>query len=283
MRVRAIKDLSQLSHPDFFRTVGLGLHKVIQNASRLFNSARALGERGEYQAFTVLRNLAEEEASKFLILLDAVRCPRNPPERFCNQLGRFNDHLPKGLYSCAYKARNTTPAKLQEYLDTFREQSYLDGPNGIDWIFRNEIHQQREQVLYVDYISTGDDHTWLDPGDGFQDEPVEVLFQIEPPCLKIARALFDVGISEPDALKVVADMWCSATIRPDIPRLELRSMNQQTLEELKSKRLLREPSDQIYGEIINYWQYPLYDLNLKEIPVKISSLRERQDNWNPDY
>ena len=243
MRVRAIKDLSQLSRPDFFRTVGLGLDKIIQNASRLFNSARGLGNRGEYQAFTVIRNLAEEEASKFLILLDAVRCPRNPPERFCNQLGRFNDHLSKGLYSCAYKARPPTPAKLQEYLDNFREQYYLDGPNEVEWIFRNEILQEREQALYVDYISTDDGHAWLDPADDFRVEPVEILFQIEPPCLKIARALFDVGISETDALTAVAEIWSSVSLRPDMPWLELRSMNHQTLEKLKTKRLLRGQSE----------------------------------------
>jgi AbiV family abortive infection protein len=284
VRVHAIKDLSQLSGGELFRVVGLGLQKVFQNANRLFDTAQRLGSSKEYQGFTVLRNLAEEEAAKFLILLDAIRCPRTPLKRFSEHLDRFNDHFAKGLYSRAYKSRPDTPADLQQHLDAFREEYYLDGPNGgVDWIFRNEIRQGREQALYVDYISTDDGHAWLDPGDDFQDEPVEVLFQIEPPCLKIARSLSGAGISETDALKVVTDIWPPASIRSNMTRHELLSMNKETLKTLESRKLLREQSDQLLSEIINDWQYPLYDLNLKPIRVGINSLRERQDKWNPDY
>ena len=284
MRPRAIKDLSQLPDPDFFASVAEGMSLVVQNAGRLYASAATLNESKHFHGSSVLKYQAEEEASKFLILLDAVRCPRNPSDRFCGQLGRFNNHLAKGLYARAYGARPETLERLQIYLDTFREELYLDGPNGIDWIFRNEICQGREGELYVDYMSTDEGHFWHDPGIAYKVESAEVLqWIIEPKALQVARSLFDIGIAQKDALILVADIWRSVSIKPETPSHEIRELNQQTLKKLDSTGILRKQPAHIYGSIIDDWQFPLYDLDLKLIPVDINTLRERQDSWNPDY
>jgi hypothetical protein len=49
--------------------------------------------------------------------------------------------------------RPGTLAELQEYVDNHREEFYLDGPNDVDWIFRNEVLEGREGALYVDYVA----------------------------------------------------------------------------------------------------------------------------------
>lgn len=96
MRARAIKDLSQLSDTAFFLEAAEGLEHIISNARRLYDSAVVLAEAKHGHGYRVLMSLSEEEASKFLILVDAMRCPRQPADRFSNQLARFNDHLAKG-------------------------------------------------------------------------------------------------------------------------------------------------------------------------------------------
>ena len=146
MRPRATKDLAQLTDSAFLAEVAEGLGLIIANARRLYASATVLAEAKRFHGARVLQALSEEEASKHLILLDAVRCPRQPSDRFASQLGRFNDHLAKGLYARACLLRPGTLGQLQEYLDHYRVDFYLDGPNDVDWIFRNEVIHHREEV-----------------------------------------------------------------------------------------------------------------------------------------
>jgi hypothetical protein len=88
--------------------------------------------------------IAEEEAGKFLILLDAVRCGRKRQKVFAEQLERSHDRLAKGLYVATVSIRPAISAELLSYLEGLRVQLYLDGPNDVDWIFRNEVLSGRE-------------------------------------------------------------------------------------------------------------------------------------------
>ena len=78
MHTKAIKDLAQKSDDDFFREVATGLDYIAQNAVGLENEARFLWENRRARGCRVARAVAVEEAAKFLILVDAVRCPRSP-------------------------------------------------------------------------------------------------------------------------------------------------------------------------------------------------------------
>ena len=125
MRARAIRDLAQLSDDDFFREVA-GLVLVFQNATHLEDDARLLAEKGRHHGRHVLVTISAEEAAKYLILLDAVVCPRQPAKRFADQLGRFNDHLAKGLYAEACSKRPATFGQLQSYLAHDRVEYYSE-------------------------------------------------------------------------------------------------------------------------------------------------------------
>jgi hypothetical protein len=52
---------------------------------------------------------------------------------------------------------------LVRYVDLLRRNYYLDGPNDVDWLFRNEIMAEREERLYVDYVETDDGDMWISP------------------------------------------------------------------------------------------------------------------------
>ncbi len=175
MRVRAIKDLNQLSQNDFLREVARGLRLILQNANCLIDDAKLLLERdSNNNGVWILRGIAEEEAAKFLILIDAVRCPKKH-ERFEKHLQDFNEHVAKGIYAEYYNMRPATFGEIIRYVEFYRAEYYLDGPQGIEWIFRNSISQEREEMMYVDYIEDDEGHRWQKP------DPISVEGQRKSP------------------------------------------------------------------------------------------------------
>lgn len=57
--------------------------------------------------------------------------------------------------------------EAKRHVDRERRTLYLDGPNDIDWIFRNDITQRREEAMYLDYVAYRDhfhdEHVWYSP------------------------------------------------------------------------------------------------------------------------
>ena len=71
---RAIKDLCQLPDNGLFEEVANGIGHVVEVVGRLDAAAHTLSEAKHHHASRILGNLAEEEAAKALLLVDAVRC-----------------------------------------------------------------------------------------------------------------------------------------------------------------------------------------------------------------
>ena len=282
MRVRAIKDLCQLTDGDFFSEVAAGLSYILKNVQRLEADSQFLAERKRPRGFKILRAIAEEEAAKFLILIDAVRCPRKPEERFVRQLNKFNNHLAKGIYSQSCYWRPSSLDKLKEIINSERCDLYLDGPNGVDWIFRNDIEHRRQAMLYVDYIETEDGHSWLYPPESEEDTPI-ILQGLTPQPVQLAEALYNLGVATTEALSVVANTWRQVIINDQLSWKDLRQLNQQTLIELQSKGFLCKQPAETSVMVIDRWQFPLYDVDLDVIHVDKSALRERQESYWLDY
>jgi AbiV family abortive infection protein len=268
MKAKAIRDLAKLDDTALFQVVAEGMEYIIQNAQRLYGDAERLSIVERYHGSRVLRNIAEEEAAKILILIDAIRCPRRPGDRWSRHLDRFNHHLAKGLYAKSAYLKPATPAQLQSYLDNEREDFYLDGPNDVDWIFRNNVMQRREETLYVDYIETEEGHSWLHPG---RFEKVIGLMGHKPAALDMAEALDLCGALTAAGLETIALLWRPQSIAMDMKWLILRDLNLATV----------EPST--LAKIADRWQFPLYDLDLSLIKVDRAELRNRQESWAPDY
>ncbi len=94
---RAIKELCRLPDSELFEEVATGIGHVVEVVGRLDAAALTLSEANHHHASRILGNLAEEEAAKALLLVDAVRCPRqNNPKAMSRTIGSFYDHLAKG-------------------------------------------------------------------------------------------------------------------------------------------------------------------------------------------
>lgn len=275
MRTKAICDLAQRSDPDLFQEVAVGLDLVAQNALALEDAARRLREERHARGHVVVRGPAVEEAAKFLILLDAIRCPRTPSAAFGRQLGRFVNHLAKGIYAESCNWEPATFADFEQWTERERRDFHLDGPNDVDWIFPNRITSGRENAFYVDYVETDEGHQWTEP----REHEVVLEFPYAPPrVLSLVRDLYALGFADARALEVVAHTWRPVTMNPTFHRRELRNLNQQTLVALQERGLLRDTPGAA-AEVIDRWLFPLYSVDLASIPVDKDFLRELQNEW----
>jgi hypothetical protein len=256
---RAIRALTDFADADFFAQMSQGLELVLRSACRLAEDADTLGQLGRGQGSRVLRLIAEEEAAKFLILLDAVRCPRQTLGR---QLDHFYNHLAKGIYAACCSCRAGSLGELRSYIDEERLDFYLSGPENSDAISGSRILVEREMAIYVDHVTTENGPCWLRPFDG-----QDFLEQFDPPALRLARALHAVGCTTPQALEVIAAIWRPVNISGDFTLMELRERNQRTLEAMGQRGLLREQPEETYRLIIEEWPFPLHSTDLAKTKV----------------
>jgi AbiV family abortive infection protein len=266
MRAKAIVDLCQLSDPDLFGTVSAGLRVVLANALNLHRQAVFAGRAGHEQGGVILGGFAQEEAAKFHVLMDAIRCPRG--EVFANHLRKhFYDHLARGIYAEQYDHYPANFGEVRSHVDDARVALYLDGPEGFDWIFRNQIVERREQQIYVDYVQADEERHWVRPNRFLCFAP-----HFPPTILSIARALASAGITAAPALAVVANLWRPFQICDGTSWGELHKMNTAVLTALQDHGLLRQGADT--NLIRERWAFPLFGLDLTEDrSVTISDLR----------
>lgn len=150
----------------------------------------------------------------------------------------------------------------------------------MDWIFRNEILQRREEALYVDYVETDEGHVWLGPARyHLDDRPVPIGLVL--PNLLVSQALASAGVSSSDGLAVLADVWRATPVSLNLHWAEISEVNRTTLDELEKKGVLRGSPQEIYDRIIDHWQFTMYDLDLSMVEVKKETLRKLQQDWNP--
>ena len=273
MRARAIRDLVRLSDKALFEEVSAGLDLVFKNASRLDEDAKALWDEGRSQGSEILTAIGAEEAAKFLILIDAIRCPS---DRLSSQLNRFYDHLAKGIYAECCEWRAGSLGQLDSYDREELAEFYLDGPNDVDWIFPNRIKREREQQLYVDYAATDDGHYWTEPRGN-------ELFSLRsnPRVLVLVGAMHAAGFATSKALETIAEIWRPVRMHDDFPWHKLRDLNTETVDAISSLTGSPVPAED-YEQVIDLWPFPLNTLGLSIISVDKEDLRNIQRAWSPD-
>lgn len=272
MRVKAIQDLELLDDGALFRELSAGLSHISANADAIYRGAEILGEKGNSRGSEILSVLSEEEASKFLILIDAARCPR---DRLRAHLRRYYDHLAKGLYAAACYWAPETLGDLVSYVDSERQRYYLDGPNEVDWIFWNQILFNREQTIYVDYSETDQGHAWLAPSDAG-------LSPFPSMALGLVQAMNRAGFGTPRGLQIISLKWRGLHLDPHDHFQDLRERNWDTLKACDHEGLVSEIEDKHVRAILDHWPFPLHsvDLSLSGVDNR-PDLRNVQKAWHP--
>jgi hypothetical protein len=255
---RALTELGQRSDEHFFAAVATGLRAVTANALGLWRDFAVMHHHGRRQGAEILRAFVEEEAAKFFILLDAVRCPRASP-LFGRQLRYFYGHLAKGIYARHYQYSPADFAEVQRYVASHRAEYYLDGPEGFEWIFRNEILERRETHIYVNYVRTDDGPAWISPRRTIIAEP----WAVQPQTLALARTMCRLGFAAPASVAAVAAVWRPFLLDRTTTWGAIYQQNIQTLNDLKSRGLIPREHPQDVDFILDCWNFPLYPLDLQ--------------------
>lgn len=278
---KAIQDLAQLQEAALFAEISRGAGLCVKNAKRISSDSLLLAKEKRTRGEKILRLAAEEEASKVLILLDAIRCPRTKrSHEFGRQLRYFNEHLAKGIYAQYCGLCPASFGEVRRWVDSERKQYRLDGPNGVDWIFYNDILRRREETIYVDYAEEDGQTWWNDPG---QLEEIGNPFQIsEPPVLKLMNALNDAGCLATPTLTIIARTWQSVSLDDNCSWEVVRDLNLAILDAMRQQGLLKTQSEEIRIIIASNWLFPLYPLDLGKESVKSKELDAVRNLWGPE-
>jgi hypothetical protein len=273
--------LAGVSDDKLIHEVERGLTLIFEHVSQLQTSIETLCAEKEPRGVAAVRTIADDEAAKYLILLDAIRCPRKAQRQRAEQLRRCNDHLSKGIYASIAGMFPADLAEIRRIVKGLRQSYYLDGPTDNDWIFRNEIEEQRERTLYVDYVRTDEGGAWEAPD--VHDDNI-FLYGDPSGVVQIVRALTHAGIATVDGLRVVAEVWRDFVPEADTRWQEVASRNRLTLERLQERHLVRDAFTERDAQvIIDEWTFPLHHEDLKMVKVELDELRKRQEEWVPDY
>lgn len=280
---RAHDAFAKFPNERLFQVLSEGIPLISANAAGYDAAARQLHQQGDHHASEVLRGIAAEEAAKALILMDLVRCPRGVPERV-KQAKRFGGHLAKRIYAeMSSYFRIWSFGELERAVELDCRPYYLDGPNQVDWIFRNAILEKREEVLYVDFIQglteETDTYEWRVPPDS---RARWRLFGSDvyrtSDCVQLVQDLLTVGACSAEGLAVLADLWRDYRPEPDSTRKQLREWIRQTLDRLADLGLSggNAPAAE---RIVRHWQFPMWSIPMREFHRQsgdLSQLREQR-------
>ncbi len=283
MRVRSIRLLAGVPEEQFIALTAVGLDLIAEHVAELELAASTLVSSCRWRGSEAIRVVSEEEAAKFLILLDAVRCDRRWQARKSDQLERFNKHLVKGIYAKTSDIRPASYGEVLSYIDHLRRSHYLDGPNDVDWIFRNDIEAAREARLYIDYVDTDEGPRWQSPQ---ANDEVASMFGSVPgtsSVVELVAAMKRAGFADPSGLQLVAKIWRGFDPQPATHWTEVAQLNNQTLLELAEAGLTAPDFSNADARcVVNTWSFPLHGADLSAIKINPDALREQQRNWSPE-
>jgi AbiV family abortive infection protein len=277
-KARQFGKLAELPDGRLFAELQTGLHLVAQNATRLADAAIVLSDQGRTRPARILASHATDEAGKFLLLMDAARCPRNHLQR---HLRCATQHLARLLYAETAMLKPATFKELVGYINNNRASHYLDGPEGIEWVYRNSMLYFREQDLYVDYVER-EDHScaWQDPE--YFDQltgNTDALSQPHLLAVELVTSLVEAGLCREASLALLASRWRTFLPGDETTISELWRLISETKRDLETHGLAHGDAD-LWTLIVDRWTFPLWaaDLSLRE--VKLSELTEEQERYS---
>ncbi len=277
----AIKDLLQLPDDRLFEEVAEGIRLIIEHAESLESTAVRLRAIDEHRAAAIISALAKEESAKVLILVDLVRCPRHNQDRRSKTAGAFGNHLAKEIYADSCDWRPVDFAEVSRIVHRERQPYYLDGPNDVGWILPNSAKARRENRMYVDYVQDitieHGEYGWVSP---LPDNLHREYGAGTPPCLVVAHALHRVGVTTPEGLAIVADLWRGFEPQPQTTGQELRERNYDSLVRVSEARPNRDVDSEDARTVCHHWPFPLWPLDLyglEPTSADLADLRLQRD------
>ena len=281
MKERQLRRLAELSLADRITAVSEGLELIARNVRAQSGEIENIHEIAP-RASLLLKTLAEEEAAKAFLLVDYLRPPLGTSaEAVAAHLGRVYDHMTRGVYAFYYSTRPASFGEVKEIVEGERVSLYLDGPEGFEWIFRNQIMQRREELMYVDWIEVEGEMRWQSP-----DYRVRLEEGMPAPRSMIIRMLLAMegnGLLKAGPLSRLRDVWSTKELSSDTHWVECSQANREFLNAVAAEGL--EISEQHRAMVESSLLFPLTGLDTSTLRIDRRTLEEERDeavrNWHP--
>jgi AbiV family abortive infection protein len=276
---RGLKPLAQLSVGRRLEAVAEGLSLIVENVRSLRDDIAYLYEAKRLRAAEVMTGLADEEAAKVLILLDLVRAGAADSQILKQQTTRFYEHLARCIYAEMAHMAPASFGEIERLVNLERRSHYLDGPDDVDWLFRNQLITEREQRLYVDYVVDEDGPRWVSPK-RFDDLGFGPL--TEAPNLVIA--LEQTGCTSLAGLRICAEEWEGVHIDSDTHWQVVATINRRILGRLADQDpAFADASGESKRRVVDHWTFPLTSLDLRMEAVATADLVEQRARTTEEY
>ena len=268
---RQLYKICNMKYEAAFELLSQGLSILFESAQDCFDSANLLKNKPRSRA--VLMGQAGEEATKILMLLDAIRCPKKRLSKEARKIcASFYNHVSRLAYDEVLSLRPLSMKDLRDYIKPNLESHYLDGNHG-EYIYPNMRIHNRESALYGDVIIVDDRApTWTSPLD-----PKLYRYSRTPDSLMLCQSLNQFGLLSESGAKIIADVWGKYDFTDALGHKESDACIQETLERAKKQKLpLPTASDDDVRTLYRFWQFPMYDLDLRPVNRSLEDLREEQ-------
>ena len=220
--------------------------------------------------------MGQEEAGKFLVLIDSCRSPSSDASTIACQFDRARNHLAKLIYAQIADYSIASQEELLGAVERHRQALHLDGPNDFDWIFQNELIAEREGALYVDLVESEGELLWSAPSDSLGPQPVSG-------SVRLVLALLQTGLVSVDGLRILQDAWKGFDANARTKYSEWAQRTTAALDAYAASHPVGAGWEAAAGWVIELWPMPMVELDLSEVKVPIKDLAEQRqtqyDAW----
>lgn len=270
MEPRALRHISQIPSADRLPIIQTGLALLVPHIVELSEAARSLRNQERTRAAKILESFATEEAAKVLILLDMIRHGWKNNEAIRSLSRAFYDHLSRGLYIRISSSSPASFGEVRSILDHLRPSRYLDGPNDVDWEFRNEIESTREEAMYVDIVKDDDGLRWVAP-----QQQNEFFYSPEVAVVNLVLALDRLGVLTIEGLNLLEDSWNGVDFVDELSWVENHEHTRALIQALHEQDLLKqEASQHDINYVLERWSFPMGTLDLTQRKVTQEELEQ---------
>jgi hypothetical protein len=276
MKPRDIRALLTVPEAERLPLIAQGLELLAEHVDRLRDDLDYLQKAERPRGAAVIDGLASEEAAKMLILLDVVRMGWSDDKAVSQHLGYFNNHLARGIYAKVVHGSPADLAEVRGYVESLRRTLYLDGPNDVDWMFRNTVEAEREETLYVDYVTSEDDSFWITPATRSD----ATLIPGPTMVIDLALALHRYGCTSEKGLRIIAEQWTDVALTDNTHWSIVDGINRKILGKLEAANLRSvDLTDHDVHLALDHWTFPLGNLDLRPIKVAKTELLTERERW----
>jgi AbiV family abortive infection protein len=272
MKARQFNQLASMSKKKRDPILVEGLTAIADNVISLANDIERCRPGEAFRSAEITRNVMREEAGKFLILMDIYRAPRKEQVLVSSQLKRATNHLAKLIYDQMADYSIADRDELVRAIDDHRRDLHLDGPNDVDWIFRNSLIDERERGLYVDLVEAEGDLLWWTP-------TTPTIIVGHPRLATLVAGIYECGLVSEKGFAALQDAWDGFDPTANSHCSDWAARTEAAIAAVEPASGFDEHTRGRAAFVIDRWPMPMVELPVDELKIDPADLAAARDAW----